>query len=93
MTICARCGKRFDPNQNYHSLCGECSDEVGISYDADNSKFWKMASTWMNNKWTYEEMKELADSAAGQQIVKDILGSMDLTMKIRLLKKQIADME
>ena len=93
MMVCGRCGRKYDRDKVFHSLCGECYDEVGLYGDADSSKFWRIASTWMNTNWTEPELKDLADSAGGQQIIKDLLEVMDVSMKIRLLKKQIADMD
>jgi len=56
-------------------------------------KFWRTASAWANGDWTEEEMKELADSAIGQEIVKDILSVMDYKCKLNLIKKTLAEME
>ena len=93
MTVCGRCARRYDRDVHYFSLCPECYDAVGLYGDADSSKFWRLTAAWLNNEWTVEEMKELADSGAGQRIVEDILEAMDVGMKIRLLRREINKME
>ena len=90
---CARCGKPFEPEVEYHILCPECWEEVGLFGDSESMKFWRTASAWANGDWTEEEMKELADSAIGQEIVKDILEVMDYKCKLNLIKKTLAEME
>jgi hypothetical protein len=86
---CARCGVAFEPWAEYHILCPECWEEVGLFGDSESMKFWRTASSWANGTWTREELKELADSAVGQEIVKDILSEMDMACKLTLLRQEI----
>jgi len=93
---CSRCGKRFEPEQEWHFLCNEdtsdCWGIVGLYGDEHAIKFWRMWSTWINGEWTDEEVKELADSPVGQDVIKTLLKQMDHDCKIKLLKKQIAEL-
>ena len=93
MIRCARCTNKFLPEETFHMLCPECWEIVGLYGDSDSMKFWRTAGSWVNGDWTEEELKELADSAAGQEIVKDVLSHMDVGMRIRLLKQQVKELE
>jgi hypothetical protein len=93
---CARCGKKFEPDQEWHFLCKEdvsgCWEEVGLFGDPEAIRFWRMASTWVNGEFPEEWVKELADSPVGQSLLKALLFQMDHDCKIKLLKKTIADL-
>jgi len=80
--------KGFDPDMHYHTLCSDCWEQVGLYGDEAGLRFWKMASTWINGKWTDEELKELADSPVGQSMVKEIISAMDMEMRYRLIKQE-----
>jgi hypothetical protein len=86
---CSRCTKKFDADQDYHSLCPDCWQEIGLYGDQEALRFWGAVGKLLNGEWTDEESKELADSAAGQEILKWLLDSMDIEMKIRLLKREV----
>ena len=87
---CGRCGKRFEPEQPWHSLCKEnCWEEVGCYGDEEAIRFWKIGSTFANTHWIESEMKEFSDCAVGQELLHSLLDHMDGEMKYRLLKKEI----
>ena len=86
---CGRCGKKYEQGQSYFVLCEECWDEIGLLGDSDSMKFWRTASAWANGDFTREELEELADSAVGQEIIKQILEYMDVAMKLRLIRQEL----
>lgn len=93
MVRCGRCARRYDKDIQYHILCDECYDEVGIYGDSDSSKFWRFMAYWANENATPEEMKEAADCAVGQEIIRKLLDSMDVGMKFKLLKSEVSKLQ
>lgn len=90
---CARHGGLFEPEAEYHILCPDCWSEVGLYGDSESLKFWRTASQWANGNWTQEELKELADSAIGQEILQDLLDAMDIGMKLKLFNQEVRKMQ
>jgi len=89
--LCARCNNKFSPDQKYFVLCRECYEEVGLYGDPTSSKMWGAVSTLINTKLTHHDLKEIADSAAFPNFVREVLREKDLDTKIEYLKKLIKE--
>lgn len=87
---------RFTPEEEHFVLCGigenECYQEVSCYGDPTAARFWRMVSQFVNGDWTAEELKELSDSVAGQEILKMILGSMNYEMRLKLLQREVKEL-
>jgi len=86
---CARCGNKYQLEQPWHYLCGDCWQECGLFGDEESIRFWKIGSTFANGTWTDEEWKEFSDCAVGQEMLHELLDQMDVTMKLRLIRQEL----
>jgi hypothetical protein len=76
---CARCGLRWSPDIEWHSLCGEGENGCAQAVDLYGSgKLWVAVGTLINGEWTVEEMKDLSDSPAFFDFVDELLREKDM---------------
>ncbi len=92
MTECACCGKRFKPDENYHTICPECGEE----YTPDWSNEDLMLAVRGLHRVAYGELPQealefLAGSAAWSEAVKIVMAEMPFIQWNKLLKKVMSN--
>lgn len=79
------CGKRFEPDEDFHYLCGDCWDERGRLGDIDSPL--PLISKLGNGRWTREELEEISDSPLWQKFTEEVIDEMDLVMRAKWILK------
>jgi hypothetical protein len=85
--ICPHCGNQYYPEQDFHVLCYECFDEVGMIGDSPSYRMWKAVSLLLNEELERTDLEELANGHF-MKFVEEVLDEMDLVMRAKWILQQ-----